>query len=124
MLATAEDKWVSLHPSFGLICWCDDDKLRKEFQYFDNIKFLYFGQLNDEEKEILQTKFPMFMDKLNIPSISKVSQVTLLSLFFCVHMHIGKILAVSERGGLRCQLGSPISRSRAALVFIVCGLRF
>ncbi|KAH0635064.1 hypothetical protein KY289_038096 [Solanum tuberosum] len=72
VLATAEDKWVSLHPSFGLICWCDDDKLRKEFQYFDNIKFLYFGQLNDEEKEILQTKFPMFMDKLNIPSISKV----------------------------------------------------
>lgn len=73
VLPTVEDKWVSLHPSFGLVCWCDDDKLRKEFQYFDNIKFLYFGQLNDDEKEILRTKVSVFMDKLNIPSISKVS---------------------------------------------------
>ncbi|MCD7453280.1 hypothetical protein HAX54_020359 [Datura stramonium] len=72
VIPTAEDKWVSLHPSFGLVCWCDDDKLRKEFQYFDNIKFLYFGQLNDEEKEILRTKVSMFMHKLNIPSLSQV----------------------------------------------------
>ncbi|CAN4120815.1 unnamed protein product [Withania somnifera] len=72
VLPTAEDKWVSLHPSFGLICWCDDDNLRKEFQYFDNVKFLYFGQLNDEEKEILRTKVSMFMHKLNIPALSKV----------------------------------------------------
>ncbi|KAM3327141.1 protein NO VEIN isoform X1 [Capsicum chacoense] len=72
VLPTVEDKWVSLHPSFGLVCWCDDDKLRKEFQYFDNIKFLYFGQLNDDEKEILRTKVSVFMDKLNIPSISKL----------------------------------------------------
>ncbi|CAN4090882.1 unnamed protein product [Withania somnifera] len=72
VLPTAEDKWVSLHPSFGLICWCDDDNLRKEFQYFDNIKFLHFGKLNVEEKEILRTKVSMFMHKLNIPSLSKV----------------------------------------------------
>nr|XP_016480885.1 PREDICTED: uncharacterized protein LOC107801668 isoform X2 [Nicotiana tabacum] len=72
VLPTAEDKWVSLDPSFGLICWCDDDKLRKEFKYFDNITFLYFGQLNDEEKEILRTKVSVFMHKLNIPSLSEV----------------------------------------------------
>lgn len=29
VLPTAEDKWVSLNPSFGRICWCDDYKLRK-----------------------------------------------------------------------------------------------
>ncbi|XP_059306583.1 protein NO VEIN-like [Lycium ferocissimum] len=72
VLPTAEDKWVSLNPSFGLICWCDDDKLRTEFEYFDSIKFLYFGQLNDREKEILQTKVSMFLRKLNIPSLSEV----------------------------------------------------
>ncbi|KAJ8530755.1 hypothetical protein K7X08_023636 [Anisodus acutangulus] len=72
VLPTAEDKWVSLNPSFGLICWCDDDKLRTEFEYFDSIKFLYFGQLNDEEKEILQTKVSIFLRKLNIPSLSEV----------------------------------------------------
>lgn len=73
VLPTAEDKWVSLNPSFGLICWCDDDELKKEFKYFDNITFLYFGQLNDEEKEILRTKVSMFMHKLSIPSLSEVS---------------------------------------------------
>ncbi|XP_055813894.1 protein NO VEIN-like isoform X2 [Solanum dulcamara] len=72
VLPTAEDKWVSLNPSFGLICWCDDDKLRKEFKYFDDIKFLYFGKLNDEEKEILKTKVSIFLRKLNIPSLSEV----------------------------------------------------
>ncbi|XP_060181122.1 protein NO VEIN-like isoform X2 [Lycium barbarum] len=72
VLPTAEDKWVSLNPSFGLICWCDDDNLRTEFEYFDSIKFLYFGQLNDGEKEILQTKVSIFLRKLNIPSLSEV----------------------------------------------------
>ncbi|XP_019264189.1 PREDICTED: uncharacterized protein LOC109241829 [Nicotiana attenuata] len=72
VLPTAEDKWVSLNPSFGLICWCDDDELKKEFKYFDNITFLYFGQLNDEEKEILRTKVSIFMHKLSIPSLSEV----------------------------------------------------
>ncbi|XP_022008433.1 glycine-rich RNA-binding protein 10-like [Helianthus annuus] len=28
----AQDKWVSLHSSFGLICWCDDEKLADEFE--------------------------------------------------------------------------------------------
>ncbi|KAK4732817.1 hypothetical protein R3W88_025805 [Solanum pinnatisectum] len=72
VLPTAEDKWVSLNPSFGLICWCDDDKLRKVFKYFDDIKFLYFGELNDDEKEILKTKVSIFLRKLNIPSLSEV----------------------------------------------------
>ncbi|KAJ8547079.1 hypothetical protein K7X08_010665 [Anisodus acutangulus] len=72
VLPTAEDKWVSLHSSFGLICWCDDDKLRNEFKYFENIKFLYFGPLNDEEKEILRAKVSIFLQKLNIPSLSEV----------------------------------------------------
>ncbi|PHT39368.1 hypothetical protein CQW23_22941 [Capsicum baccatum] len=72
ILPTTENKWVSLNQSFGFICWCDDDKLRTEFEHFDNINFLYFGELNDEEKEILRTKVSIFMRRLNIPSLSEV----------------------------------------------------
>uniref|UniRef100_A0A0V0IZL0 Putative ovule protein n=1 Tax=Solanum chacoense TaxID=4108 RepID=A0A0V0IZL0_SOLCH len=72
ILPTAKNKWVSLNQSFGLICWCDDDKLRTEFEHFDNINFLYFGELNDENKEILRTKVSIFMRRVNIPSLSEV----------------------------------------------------
>ncbi|XP_055813898.1 protein NO VEIN-like isoform X2 [Solanum dulcamara] len=72
ILPTAKNKWVSLNQSFGIICWCDDDELRTEFEHFDNINFLYFGKLNDEEKEILRTKVSIFLRRLNIPSLSEV----------------------------------------------------
>ncbi|KAM3327145.1 protein NO VEIN-like isoform X2 [Capsicum chacoense] len=72
ILPTTENKWVSLNQSFGFICWCDDDKLRTEFEHFDNINFLYFGELNDEEKEILRTKVSIFMRRLNIPSLLRI----------------------------------------------------
>ncbi|OIT36630.1 hypothetical protein A4A49_21692 [Nicotiana attenuata] len=73
ILPAAENKWVSLNQSFGLVCWCDNDRLRTEFKHFDNINFLYFGELDDEENEILRTKVSIFMHRLNIPSLSEVS---------------------------------------------------
>nr|GMD70176.1 uncharacterized protein LOC109178973 isoform X1 [Ipomoea batatas] len=72
VLPTVQDKWVSLNPSFGIICWCDDDKLKKEFKHYENIDFLYFGELNSEEKELLHSKVSTFMQKLGIPAISEV----------------------------------------------------
>ncbi|XP_021290702.1 uncharacterized protein LOC110421426 [Herrania umbratica] len=72
VLPTVLDKWVSLHPSFGLVCWCDDNKLRKRFKHFDNIDFLYFGTLNDNEKELLQTKVSILMRTIGIPVLSEV----------------------------------------------------
>ncbi|GJZ76307.1 hypothetical protein Tco_0640772 [Tanacetum coccineum] len=45
ILPTVQDKWVSLHQSFGLICWCDDEQLRKEFMNMNNIDFLRLGDL-------------------------------------------------------------------------------
>lgn len=69
---TAQDKWVSLHPSFGLICWSDDDELRKEFKYLDGIDVLSFGNLMDEETELLQTKVANLMRMLGIPALSAV----------------------------------------------------
>lgn len=72
MLPTAQDKWVSVHPSFGLVCWCDDKKLRKRFKHVDGIDFLYFGKLGDSEQEMLQTKVSSLMQTLGIPALSEV----------------------------------------------------
>ncbi|KAA8548392.1 hypothetical protein F0562_000076 [Nyssa sinensis] len=72
VLPIVQDKWVSLHPSFGLVCWCDDEKLRKEFKNFENIDFLYFGELNDDEEEMFQVKISVLMQTLGIPALSKV----------------------------------------------------
>ncbi|ESQ56312.1 hypothetical protein EUTSA_v10024181mg [Eutrema salsugineum] len=72
VLPTESDKWVSLHSSFGLVCWCDDEKLKKRFKKKDNIQFIYFGENVDEEQEVLQTKVSVLMHSLGIPSISEV----------------------------------------------------
>ncbi|KAF5736629.1 hypothetical protein HS088_TW14G00776 [Tripterygium wilfordii] len=71
VLPTVQDKWVSLHPSFGLVCWCDDKKLKKRFKHVDNIDFLYFGKLGDEQ-EMLQTKVSILLRSLGIPVLSEV----------------------------------------------------
>ncbi|GAU32167.1 hypothetical protein TSUD_68380 [Trifolium subterraneum] len=47
VLPTVKDKWVSLHPSFGLVCWCDDKKLKEEFKHSNNLDFLYFGEVTE-----------------------------------------------------------------------------
>ncbi|XP_042988341.1 protein NO VEIN-like isoform X4 [Carya illinoinensis] len=72
VLPTKQDKWVSLHPSFGLVCWCDDRKLKKQFKHLDKIDFLYFGKLSEDQEEILQTKVSALMENLGIPALSKV----------------------------------------------------
>lgn len=77
VLPTAQDKWVSLDPSFGLVCWSDDKNLRKIFKNFDNIDFLYFGNLCGSEQEMLQTKVSLLLQKLGIPALSEVSTPSL-----------------------------------------------
>ncbi|XP_028765904.1 uncharacterized protein LOC114723831 isoform X2 [Neltuma alba] len=73
VLPTIQDKWVSLHPSFGLVCWCDDKSLKKEFKHSDNLDFLYFGDLTDEEDhEIVQQKLSTLMKSLGISSLSEI----------------------------------------------------
>lgn len=72
VLPTAQDKWVSLDPSFGLVCWSDDKNLRKIFKNFDNIDFLYFGNLCGSEQEMLQTKVSLLLQKMGIPALSEV----------------------------------------------------
>lgn len=72
VLPTSVDRWISLHPSFGLVCWSDDEKLKKEFKDCDHIEFLYFGELSDEERETLQKKISVFMRQLGIQALSEV----------------------------------------------------
>ncbi|KAM5562292.1 protein NO VEIN-like [Rosa sericea] len=72
VLPTVHDKWVSLHPSFGLVCWCDEKKLSKQFKHLDGIDFLYFGQLTEDNEEILRTKVSNLMQTLGIPALSQV----------------------------------------------------
>ncbi|CAN8232243.1 unnamed protein product [Cochlearia groenlandica] len=72
VLPTENDKWVSLHSSFGLVCWCDDEKLKKRFKKKDNIQFVYFGDNADKEQQVLQQKVSVLMHSLGIPSISEV----------------------------------------------------
>ncbi|CAH9142188.1 unnamed protein product [Cuscuta epithymum] len=72
VLPTVLDRWVSLNPSFGIICWCDDDILKKEFKHHQNIDFLHFGELISEEKELLHSKVSVLMQMLGIPALSEV----------------------------------------------------
>ncbi|XP_076948185.1 protein NO VEIN-like [Bidens hawaiensis] len=72
ILPTVQDKWVSLHQSFGLICWCDDEELKKEFEYLSNVDFLFFGELDTKEKQILEDKVSVLFQRLGIPSLSEV----------------------------------------------------
>ncbi|KAK9266385.1 hypothetical protein L1049_027287 [Liquidambar formosana] len=72
VLPTVQDRWVSLHPSFGLVCWCDDEKLRNEFKHSDNMDFLYFGELSNDEKEMLRTNISVFLQTFGIPALSEV----------------------------------------------------
>ncbi|KAI3716434.1 hypothetical protein L1987_67311 [Smallanthus sonchifolius] len=72
VLPTAQDKWVSLHSSFGLVCWCDDKKLADEFEELNNINFFFLCELTDEEKEMLEVKVSFLMKNLGIPALSEV----------------------------------------------------
>ncbi|XP_020260578.1 uncharacterized protein LOC109836938 [Asparagus officinalis] len=72
VLPTLQDKWVSLHPSFGLICWPDDDELKHQFKHSDGIDFLHFGELSKEDKEKLCGRIAALMRDLGVPALSEV----------------------------------------------------
>ncbi|XP_038973841.1 protein NO VEIN-like isoform X1 [Phoenix dactylifera] len=72
VLPTLQDKWVSLHPSFGLICWSDDEKMKQHFKHSDGVDFLQFGELSNEEKDLLSGRVAILMKSIGIPSLSEV----------------------------------------------------
>ncbi|XP_073014216.1 protein NO VEIN isoform X1 [Typha latifolia] len=72
VLPTLKDKWASLHPSFGLICWADDEELKQHFKNSDTVDFLYFGELSIEDKATLSGKVAKLLQSLGVPALSKV----------------------------------------------------
>ncbi|KAI4342574.1 hypothetical protein MLD38_027187 [Melastoma candidum] len=72
VLPTLNDKWVSMHPSYGLVCWCDDEKLAEEFKIVDGVTLIFLGEDSDNKKEISPTNLSSFMHALGIPALSEV----------------------------------------------------
>ncbi|KAL7083737.1 hypothetical protein ACP275_14G181000 [Erythranthe tilingii] len=72
ILPTSQDKWVSLHSSFGVVCWCNDEEMANEFEGLNIIDFLHLCELSDEEKETIHAKVSVFMQRLGIPSLSEL----------------------------------------------------
>ena len=99
---TVQNKWVSLHQSFGLVCWCDDEQLKKEFMNMKNVHFLRFGQLSVEEKQMLQDKVSVLLRRLGIPSLSEVFTFALphthtrtkLEVAISTHLLINRLICV------------------------------
>ncbi|KAI6697866.1 hypothetical protein NL676_017985 [Syzygium grande] len=71
MLPTVLDKWVSLHPSFGIVCWSDNESLRKELKYVEGVDFLYFDEPSDNQ-EMLPANVTKLLRTLGIPALSEV----------------------------------------------------
>ncbi|KAK9699468.1 hypothetical protein RND81_08G175600 [Saponaria officinalis] len=72
VLPALQHKWVSADSPFWLVCWCDDDNLKTEFDHSDSLIFLYFGELTDKETEMLNTKVSVLLRKLGIRSLSEI----------------------------------------------------
>lgn len=75
ILPTSVDKWVSLHPSFGLVCWVDDDELKQQFINSSDVGFIQFGDLSFEDKQTLYGRVASLMKSLGIQAFSKVMEI-------------------------------------------------
>jgi hypothetical protein len=74
ILPTSADKWVSLHPSFGLVSWVDDDELKQQFEGSSDVDFIQFGDLSSEDKRVYG-RVAALMKNLGIPALSKVIKI-------------------------------------------------
>ncbi|RWW07927.1 hypothetical protein GW17_00028668 [Ensete ventricosum] len=99
VLPTMQDKWVSLHSSFGLVCWVDDEDLKLQFKHSNGIDFLQFGELNNEQKEMLSGKIAELFKKLGLPALSELSRFFFdgsAELHFANFLHM--VTAMAESG--------------------------
>lgn len=75
VLPTLGNRWVSLHPSFGLVCWADDDELKRQFKNTREVEFIQFGELSLDDKQKLDGRVAALMNIIGIPAISKVIKI-------------------------------------------------
>lgn len=114
ILPTAQDKWVSLHSSYGLVCWCDEKKLRKRFKHLDGIDYLYFGNLSVREQEMLQSKVYPLLQALGIPALSEVLYLSLPTSF--LSGTVSHVVLYSSQSGL---LSMWLNKQRGVIVYLV-----
>ncbi|KAJ1690756.1 hypothetical protein LUZ63_014911 [Rhynchospora breviuscula] len=72
VLPTIQDRWVSLHPNFGLVCWTDRKELIEEFTDAHNVYFVHFGELTDAESEALSGKLASILQEIGVTSLEEV----------------------------------------------------
>jgi len=99
ILPTSADKWVSLHSSFSLVCWVDDDELKQQFINSSDVYFIQFGDLSSEDKQMLYGRVASLMKSLGIQALSKVIDIFLwyscFSIFslllICTKSYVNKV---------------------------------
>ncbi|KAH0448721.1 hypothetical protein IEQ34_022521 [Dendrobium chrysotoxum] len=72
VLPTIQDTWVSLNPTFGTVCWTDDDERMEQFKDVNDVHILQFGELTTNEREMLCEKVSIFMKNIGIPALAEV----------------------------------------------------
>ncbi|KAK1306280.1 hypothetical protein QJS10_CPA10g01355 [Acorus calamus] len=72
VLPTVQDKWVSLHPTFGLVCWPDDEELWVQFEHSEDINILQVGEISDAKRKLLSENFALLMQNIGVPFLSEI----------------------------------------------------
>ncbi|KAK1285568.1 hypothetical protein QJS10_CPB20g01144 [Acorus calamus] len=72
VLPTVQDKWVSLHPTFGLVCWPDDEELWVQFEHSEDVNILQVGEISDAKRKLLSENFALLMQNIGVPSLSEI----------------------------------------------------
>ncbi|KAE8650296.1 protein NO VEIN [Cucumis sativus] len=72
VLPTEQDKWVSLHPSTGIVCCCDDMGLRQQCKNMGKIDFVYFGEIGNDKGKVFQAHFSHLLKALGVPLLSEI----------------------------------------------------
>jgi hypothetical protein len=76
VLPTMQDKWVSLHPNFGLVCWYDNAEIGEQFKHCNGVYFLCIDaggkRKKTKAKDKVRAKLITFMRAMGISSLSEV----------------------------------------------------
>lgn len=83
VLPTEQDKWVSLHPSTGIVCCCDDKGLRQQCKNIGKIDFVYFGEIGNDKAKVFQAHFSHLLKALGVPLLSEVTSLIYLTSGVC-----------------------------------------
>ena len=88
VLPTLQDKWVSLHESEGIVCWCDDETLGQQFMKSGSVFYVCVSpHVSIDCMKNCQRgsdKLSCFLQAMGISPLSKVHHPFLSSYLFLV----------------------------------------